>query len=471
MQHPSKRARVEPKLVLPAEHALSLKLAAEAEELARQPPRGVLHCCVLSKGLVEILLHVGSASGLGARDWPLLVGGQGVGDDPDIAAAIGASPRSPIAVRFGVLIPLDQVDDAGFCDSSFWDPPGLRESPTLKRIVERAIEWLEVPPEGADLHERWMRAGELAAAKAATIATYRRQARAADLLSEVGLLRAEWFCNSEVGKLLCPPAMCPEDAVLAASRAAAFVAPPAPDALVMALEPEPMGEGIYRFQLFTPTFCEMLMTEIRAFEATTLPRRRPNSMNRGGVVLSDIGMEPLMSELTRRLVAPLADAFYGDSEAFGRSIDHHHSFIVAYRHAEGDKGLDLHHDASEVTLNVCLGGDFKGGALRFCGQFGASSHRKTHCVADHSVGWAILHLGRQRHGADDIERGERLNLIVWARSSAFRSAAAYGHIAPDGYPKAAEVGEPDRLCLSQSNDDDYEEQVRLWERRQREKNT
>lgn len=121
-----------------------------------------------------------------------------------------------------------------------------------------------------------------------------------------------------------------------------------------------------------------------------------------------------------------------------------------------------------MTLNVCLAGDFSGGGLRFCGQFGSGTHRTSLCLATHAVGRAILHLGRQRHGAEDIERGERFNLILWARSSAFRAAAAYGHIPPDGYPKAGEQGEPDRECLSRSNDDDYEEQLSRWQHRERE---
>jgi hypothetical protein len=51
---------------------------------------------------------------------------------------------------------------------------------------------------------------------------------------------------------------------------------------------------------------------------------------------------------------------------------------------------------------------------------------------------APLHLGRQRHGADVIATGERLNLILWARSSAFRAAAAFGHVDADGYPREKE---------------------------------
>ena len=44
---------------------------------------------------------------------------------------------------------------------------------------------------------------------------------------------------------------------------------------------------------------------------------------------------------------------------------------------------------------------------------------------------------------------------MWARSSAFRAAAAFGHIDPDGYPPQPEDGAPDRLCLSKTNDADY----------------
>jgi hypothetical protein len=38
-----------------------------------------------------------------------------------------------------------------------------------------------------------------------------------------------------------------------------------------------------------------------------------------------------------------------------------------------DSYLDMHHDASECTLNVCLGREFEGGGLTFCGQFGSGT--------------------------------------------------------------------------------------------------
>ena len=121
--------------------------------------------------------------------------------------------------------------------------------------------------------------------------------------------------------------------------------------------------------------------------------------------------------LLRVIVAPVAAALYRRTEIFASSLDHHHSFVVHYANKGGDLDLDMHHDASEVTLNVCLGKEFTGAGLRFCGRFGGASHRKSTCVLSHVPGRAVMHLGRQRHGADSIASGERLNLILWARSS------------------------------------------------------
>jgi hypothetical protein len=131
----------------------------------------------------------------------------------------------------------------------------------------------------------------------------------------------------------------------------------------------------------------------------------------------------------------------------------------------------MHHDASEVTMNVCLGRDnFQGGDLLFCGMADGNDHRKYQFSYKHVKGRAVIHLGRHRHGAEDIipahysgsgdDAGvdsERLNLIMWLRSSVFRSAAAYGHISPDGFPRMKEDVEPDICCLSKYNDTDYDD--------------
>ena len=107
-----------------------------------------------------------------------------------------------------------------------------------------------------------------------------------------------------------------------------------------------------------------------------------------------------------------------------------------------------------------MGRAFTGAGLRFCGRVGQGDHRQTQYVHSHKIGGAMLHLGRHRHGADNIATGERLNLIMWGRSSYFRAAAAFGYVDVDGYPLADEEAQPDRGCLSLANDPDYAEQLR-----------
>jgi len=98
----------------------------------------------------------------------------------------------------------------------------------------------------------------------------------------------------------------------------------------------------------------MLIKTIDDFEATDLPRRRPNTMNNYGLVLTEIGLADWASSLNQRIISRLSPILFAE-EAFSSSLDCHHTFCVEYRAEElgqGDRNLDMHHDASEVTLNV-----------------------------------------------------------------------------------------------------------------------
>ena len=128
---------------------------------------------------------------------------------------------------------------------------------------------------------------------------------------------------------------------------------------------------------------------------------------------------------------------------------------MRYKQGE-DLGLDMHHDDSDVTLNVCLGRQFTGATLSFCGGFGATDHRKHLHTYHHRVGRAVLHLGTHRHGADDIASGERYNLIVWSHGP-YRETAAYKEAQRrQGNMHGADAA-PDPICLSYTHDPDYGE--------------
>jgi hypothetical protein len=336
-------------------------------------------------------------------------------------------------------------DDTGYVGAEFWETSEtLRKEgdrPSLDAIIAQAQAWLQGPSlshNAADemstsqQRQEFEKALEYTMTKHDSINTFRKTlAPHAELLAESATLWKSMGINS------------------IDSNAARL---------------SEVSKGVFSFPLFTPTFCKQLVATIDAYEASSLPKRRPNTMNNFGMVINDMGLKPLMDDVLATVVAPLARRCF-PQEVFAPTLDHHHSFVVVYQGAElgpkGDRGLDMHHDAAEITLNVCLGREgFTASGLRFCGNFGDSNHRQQQYTHEHTIGSAVMHLGRHRHGADSIASGERVNLIMWARSSAFRAAAAYQHIDPDGYPQRNETEAPHALCLSKANDRDYEMQVK-----------
>mmetsp|Transcript_80489 Transcript_80489/g.167711 ORF Transcript_80489/g.167711 Transcript_80489/m.167711 type:complete len:385 (+) Transcript_80489:697-1851(+) len=210
------------------------------------------------------------------------------------------------------------------------------------------------------------------------------------------------------------------------------------------LEEHLEGE-IFSFKIFTDKFCNLLVEEIFNFYASGLPARRPNSMNNYGIILNEIGLEPMIDELVRML-QPLGDLMFPGP---GSDWDGHHCFIVRYREGE-DLGLDMHTDDSDVTFNICLGLTFDGAGLQFCGVMGEGNHRRHTYTYKHAKGNCVFHLGRKRHGADDITSGERLNLILWTHSSTYRNSNEYRDP-----PYTKEEGPPDAVCVSYTHDRDY----------------
>jgi len=208
---------------------------------------------------------------------------------------------------------------------------------------------------------------------------------------------------------------------------------------------EELEGEVFSFPIFTQAFCDILLQEIFNFYASGLEARRPNSMNNYGIILNEIGLEPLIDSL-QQMLQPLGELLFPGP---GSVWDGHHCFIVRYREGE-DLGLDMHTDDSDVTLNICLGLTFEGAGLQFCGLMGAPNHRRHTYTYKHVKGRAVCHLGRKRHGADDISSGERLNLILWNHSSTYRQSNEYKKPL---YRR--ENGPPDAVCVSYTHDRDY----------------
>lgn len=103
---------------------------------------------------------------------------------------------------------------------------------------------------------------------------------------------------------------------------------------------------------------------------------------------------------------------------------------------------------------MCLGKEFSGATLSFCGNMGEPHHRHLSHTYEHRKGHCVVHLGKRRHGADDIASGERLNLIVWNHNLAYRASKAYNDLQHQRR-YLQEAGPPDAVCLSYTHDRDY----------------
>ncbi|CAA0817202.1 2-oxoglutarate (2OG) and Fe(II)-dependent oxygenase superfamily protein [Striga hermonthica] len=193
-------------------------------------------------------------------------------------------------------------------------------------------------------------------------------------------------------------------------------------------EPSP---GIFTFDMLQLRFCEMLIAEVENFEKwiseTKFIVMRPNTMNKYGVVLDDFGMETMLDKFMEDFIRPLSRVFF--AEVGGSTIDAHHGFVLEYG-MDRDLDLGFHVDDSEVTLNVCLGKQFSGGELFFRGvrcekHVNTGTHSEEIFDYTHAPGRAVLHRGRHRHGARATTAGNRVNLLLWCRSSVFRELRKY----------------------------------------------
>lgn len=175
--------------------------------------------------------------------------------------------------------------------------------------------------------------------------------------------------------------------------------------------------SVYRLPLFTEEYCTLMLEEVRHYEASGIPLRRPNGMNRYGAILDHLGMEASLDYLSRRFLRPLGQLLYPWLISKG-DADEHYAFTVRYKPGE-DVSLAGHYDASVLTLNANLGiRGFTGGAITFRGtRFVDDEPQRVPesqaDFADFAPGDAILHLGGQYHSALPTTSGERSNMIVW----------------------------------------------------------
>jgi hypothetical protein len=196
---------------------------------------------------------------------------------------------------------------------------------------------------------------------------------------------------------------------------------------------------LWQTQVFSDKFCVALMHEVQNLAKSVKTDTSHGSLSKVGFhILNGFGFESFFAEVTRRLT----ESFLKPHHPFMtlRCID---AFVVQY--GPDDKGHPAHADASDITLNVCLGEKFKGGELCIARDT-AFVHRvlralptiadvsgpvtvgssRTHAAAlskrapdflyaasPQHRGVAFLHPGPAMHATHAVTVGLRLNLVVW----------------------------------------------------------
>jgi len=303
---------------------------------------------------------------------------------------------------------------------------------SLRNLLAVLHQSFGAPLDPAD-HRLWKAATSAFKKEARTVLKYKKYGRKHPALFEVGGFTEEQMIDPN----------------LRAALAEALAQHSKVDAKRKLLESGAITEvlpgSVFSFRVLTEDFCRILMEEIQHFHASKLPARRPNSMNNYGIILNDIGLESLVFALQDAVVQPLSSILLPDE---GSELESHHSFTIRYRGGE-DTHLDVHTDDSDITFNVNIFGDYTGAPLVFCGINGEPDHRIFKTAYQHKLGYAVLHRGRHRHGAEDITSGERVNLVVWSYSHAYRSSSTSQKV------HQRESRKPDTRCVSYTHDRDF----------------
>jgi hypothetical protein len=179
--------------------------------------------------------------------------------------------------------------------------------------------------------------------------------------------------------------------------------------------------AVYTFQLFTPSFVQSLREELEHHEASGIPLRRPNGMNRFGAILLDLGFSEMMDRLVSDYLVIAARHLF-PNHVGPSDITHSYPFTVYYQPGQ-DVKLSEHTDASTITVNVCLqpsGNDtqvlyFKEQRTLQPDDVSPPPATATATYIDLATpGEAVIHLGQHVHGVADMNSDSlRQQLVIW----------------------------------------------------------
>ena len=208
---------------------------------------------------------------------------------------------------------------------------------------------------------------------------------------------------------------------------------------------------VYTGSILTVKAISKLRRELARIASSGIPTRRPNGMNRFGIIPDrDVdggvanGVDSFIASLIELYVRPILQTMFPKFVGVDDATDFF-AFTIQYN-VSGDRSLAEHRDASVATLNLNLNTErefedgLKGSSLYFVDDEEAAAGGELHVnrtIRKREVvlepGMALLHRGGRRHAALPlIGDGMRQNLVIWL-------------FGKDGYVRNAEYNEEERM--------------------------
>ena len=82
---------------------------------------------------------------------------------------------------------------------------------------------------------------------------------------------------------------------------------------VMLIKVTKVGKEIFSMPVFTSSFAEKFLAEVQHFKSSKLSHEQPNSMNRHGVLLDEIGFQDFISRVREEYIQPQVNFSSGQS--------------------------------------------------------------------------------------------------------------------------------------------------------------
>lgn len=179
---------------------------------------------------------------------------------------------------------------------------------------------------------------------------------------------------------------------------------------------------VYSFRLLRDGFCRDLTDFARAFAQASeaLPLDDKHKLSSRPFNLDLVGLGWVNDLLFHLVMRPLARELFSHSEGLQSDLDWRHGYVAGYSAQPGSgkprERLVTHTDDSEVTMNTCLGDQFKGGLLEFRGLRGTPEEGQLVGTFEPQRGLGLIHAGRHFHDVTQVTAGDRFAFIIWARS-------------------------------------------------------